>query len=313
MRRLAVLVVIAACGGGRAPASPPPGLHVAARYPVYAHAVGWDGDGRHWYADDGRTLRRFVGPFQDAHWPLGIGPQHRILPLGSRGVIAGGYVPDDDGVDRGGIEAWSHGYARFAGVEEVSAAPDGESVLVAVHDYPSACDCDREVRNRGPMVALARPGGAITTLFVDGAVVALAAGPELAVAAGQTVRLWPRDGRGAPRELALAGYPSVQHLFWAGDQLVVVGIREVRVLDRTGAERARWPFDDALVDAALSTDGTLALVTTGIASGYTVTLHALDGAVIGRLPLDAAWQIAWSPDGAALLVSASTEVLELRY
>jgi len=93
----------------------------------------------------------------------------------------------------------------------------------------------------------------------------------------------------------------------------VVGQGEVVVLDATHgfAETTRWPFAGYASDAELGPDDRLALVTSDVANQCRVELHALDGRMLGALPLPTVLQIAWRPDGRALLVATPGEVLRL--
>jgi hypothetical protein len=316
-----LLTLVTACGeGGTAPDAAPRGLAIVARVASYAHAVGWDGDGHRWYADDGRELAVYEGAWRIATWPLPIGPQDRILPLGGRGVLVGPYLPDLAGRDVAGIEEHAMGYGRFAGVEATSVSPDGEAVLVEVRDYPSACDCGHEERTRDPevlLVAPAREGGTTyTTLVEDEGVDAIAAGPrQLAVLAGATLRIWSRTPEAAPRTITLGDWFGTRRMEWTADgaSLVLVGPRDVLVLDATRdfAPRARWTAADYPADAALAPDGTLALALLNAKNDYRLELHHLDGTLEGSLAVPSVLQLAWRPDSRALLVATPGEILRV--
>lgn len=139
-------------------------------------------------------------------------------------------------------------YGRFGGVEDVSVAPDGRAMLVAVRDHPSHCLCDRErgIRDRGRGVALVEPRGErppdvrylVEEEHVDHQVAA--SREHLAVAAGSQLRVWRR---GALAEPVVHRLPShVRELAWlpGGRWLVASTHDRMIVLDvATGVARAR--------------------------------------------------------------------------
>lgn len=142
-------------------------------------------------------------------------------------------------------------YGRFGGVEDVSVAPDGRVMLVAVRDHPSTCLCDRErgVRDRGRGVALVEHAGELAprvTYLLErhGSDHQVAASRDhLAVATSGELRVWPRSGEGEPARHRLPTY-SVVELAWlrGGRWLVAVAPDQVIVLDATAgfAPLAAW-------------------------------------------------------------------------
>ncbi len=345
MRRLLVLLALAACDGAMAtsssaapglaadPAGPRPTRHlrVAARYARLAVPIAVAHDGRRWLGAVGYELVTYDGEREVGRWPVPVvGHDAHLRRLTNGGWLAGTTILDRDGKAVFGGDGWAQRYGRFGSAKAMAVSPDGRIAIVDGADSPSACLCDRERGTAG-----GSDGALVRLTFVEGRVVervlaehgdrreyAVAASPTaIAAVDGLTLSVWPAAGDGPPVTATLTA-PSLDSLAWAGDRFLIgtryVGVdrTDIVVLDRDAGYQPvqAWPVDGLIRDLEVRPDGAEIAVAF---TRYTATDHvwvderrvaifALDGTRRAQVDTDGyPGSLSWSPRGDALLVATT--------
>jgi hypothetical protein len=313
------------------PASPltPTGrLQLDARWPLLVSPIGSTLDGRGFIGGVGHELVVHDGTREVQRLGVMATRDDGLAALADGRWQVGPRVLEADGRMRFDGHAWCNRVGRFGACQAAAFSPDGTVAILAASDSPSTCLRDRGCDAgswRGTLARLtfAAQSGAPTVRVLDEHedrrdFVVAASTRAVAAAEGRALRVWPAQGDGDPTTATLEGtMPS--RLAWAGDHLVVsrwvdTEHAELEVLDgaKGYARAARWPVEGTIEAIAIRPDGQeIAIGTTWYRARATVEvdekrveIHGLDGSLRARIDVDG-WptSLAWSPDGAALLVA----------